>query len=305
MRRVIGKANLREAIKGMQRMFFFVAAACWIAAAIPAPALADESVCCPDHVWIACGEQIRQINGSLTQRYLLKSSEENRPPCFSGLSWEAYYRLYGGAVSEKRYRHVPMRCRDGEPYLDVNCRTNARLELIVVGRCGRRRFTAQTQHVVFGKASDGKQEQSLSLSELPSDLRRINLQPSRRNYYMQTGRAYRFAYQGNGGAVVSFEVLEEDRPLQLDLALAPDGTVAYAPAHDPRLDRNSPYEFKEVVMLAREVTGEREYATTFTMLLHRSYSAHLRRRPGLVVFAGAAALVAGLVAVLKGRPWYR
>jgi hypothetical protein len=299
------KTNSGMAYGGVRCVLLCLAACCLVAAAWPSRLPADEAAACPDHVWITCGEQIRLTDGSLTQRYGLKSNGGNSAPCTPDIRWEAYYRLIDGTLPGNGYRRVPLECGEGTPRLEINCRTNARLELIVVGRCSGRRFTAQLRHALFGKASAGRPVQSASPDDPPGDLRRLELQPSRRNFYMQTGDTYRFAYHGNAGAVETVEVLEEGRPLPLDLVLAPDGSVDYTPAHDPRLDRKSPYTFKETVLLAREVAEDRAYVTTFTLLLHRSYGAHLKSVPGLAVFAGAAVLVGGCVAVRKRRPWYR
>ena len=260
---------------------------------------------CPDHIWIACGEQIRLPDGSVTQHYWLRSDSKKRLRRLSNIQWEAYYRLTDGTTPAKGYCKVPLECSEGAPHLKINCRTNARLELIVVGRCGGKHFSAQLRHALFGKASAVKQNHSMQFSDLPADLRQLNLQPASRNYYMQTGGTYRFTYRGDAGAVLSVAVLEEGQRLPLDLNLSLDETLAYTPAHDPRLDRSGPYEFKETVLLAREVSGDREYAATYTLQLHRSYIAHRRLFPGLVVLAGAAALIVGLVAVFKRRPWYR
>ncbi len=260
---------------------------------------------CPDVVWITCGEQTRRTDGSITQHYWLRSNSENRLQCFPDLQWEAYYRLTDGDGLEEGYSRVPLTCSGGVPNLEINCRTNARLELTLVGHCGGKHYTAQLQHALFGKASAGKHAPSERFGELPAGLRRWNLKPSRRNTYQQTGDTYHFIYHGNAGSVESVSVLEKGRRLPEDLSLARDGNLVYTPAHDPHLDRSSPYEVKETVLLAREAAEGWEYLTTFTLLLHRSYSAHLKRLHGCLLFAGMAVLAAGFTVIFKRRPWYR
>ena len=271
---------------------------------IPVQSQADCLAACPDHVWITCGAQNRMTDGSITQDYRL-SSGDDLPMCPPEIRWEAYYRLMDGDGLEEGYSRVPLTCSDGVLHLEINCRTNARLELAVVGHCGDNHYTAQLQHALFGKASPGTNEPSERTGGLPAGLRRWDLKPSRRNTYMQTGETYHFTYHGKVEAVQAVNVLEKGRMLPQDFGLTPDGILAYTPVHDAHLDGASPYEFKETVLSAREVMEGREYVTTFTLLLHRSYSAHLKRLPGFALFSAMAMLAAGFTVIFKRRPWYR
>lgn len=268
---------------------------------VAGPAVADDA--CPAYIWITCGEQIRQKDGSLTQRYYVGHNEEIRLDGNRGLDLEAFCLFDNRSPEDKGYSKLPIACDSGKRYLDINCRANAHLELFVVGTCGGKRFMAQTAHSLFGKAFPATQKEAASMAELPDDLPRLRLRPSRRNYYMQTGIPYQFSYTGKGGAPKIADIIENQKRL-LSIPLAPGDVLTYTPPQDPELDRTGPYDFKETVLLVNETAAGIDYATTFTLLLHRSYTAHLQLLPGVTLFGLTAALTLFVVLMHKRRPWY-
>ena len=274
-----------------------------------AQAVADTE--CPTYVWIDYAEQVREKNGSLTQRYYIRNSGDIWPDCAHCPDFQAFYRLNGRPSPKKHpyrfdrfspkagYYRTSITCDNGELYLDINFRTNARIELYIAGTCGRKKFLAQIAHPLFGKAPSGETRTQWPVAGLPADLPRLCLQPSRHNFYMQTGQTYQFSYTGKGTAVKSMSILENHKRLA-DVAMSPSGVFAYTPPHDPQLDRVGPYDVKETVALVEEATSDWDYATTHTLLLHRSFFAHLRLLPGLVLF-GVTIMVFAVIVGYKRK----
>lgn len=147
----------------------FSALACGLAFS---PAVADTG--CPAYIWIDCGKQVREKDGSLTQRYHVRDNGDVWPDCSHIPGFQAFYRLLDRSSPKKYpyrfdrsfpdadYYRAPITCEGGELYLDINSRTNVRIELYIYGTCGRKKLLAQIAHPLFGKApSDETQPQGL------------------------------------------------------------------------------------------------------------------------------------------------
>ncbi len=296
----------------MNRTLYLLSAWCLLAAVCPFenhPVSAADG--CPAYLWIACGDQTREKDGSVTQRYQILTNGGSWPDCRSDAGLHAVYTAAGRYSPAKGYhgmpvyRRVPVVCTGDEAYLDINARANTLIDLYVYGVCGGKRFMAQTNHPLYGRASSEIRPLEQPAATLPGDIPRLLLEPSRRRYHMQTGQTYRFTYTGGGRAVQSATIIEDQKPVE-QIAVTPAGALEYTPAHDPDLDRSGAYDTKEAVVLVEEAgDGGGRFATTFTLLLHRSIYAHSRLSPGLALFAATAAAVLVLVLANKRRPWYR
>jgi hypothetical protein len=255
-----------------------------------------EATECPKCIWIECGEQIREKNGSLTQRYHIRNSDNSCLDCTHSSYLQALYRFHCRSASSKKpyrfdrsfpkagYWQAVITCDNGELYLDINSRTDTRIELYVFGTRGRKKLLAHISHFLFGKASPSDETRAHGpVAQLPADLPRLCLHPSCRNYYMQTGQTYQFTYTCKSTMAKTMSILENQKHLT-EVAVSPKGTFDYMPPHDRQLDRAGPHEFKETVALIEETTAEWDYASTCTLLLNRSYLGHLRRLPGHILF---------------------
>ena len=166
----------------------------------------------------------------------------------------------------------------------------------MVASCGRKQFLAHVIHPIFGKAPCEKPVQQ-GTAQLPRDLPQLSLGSKSRVTYMQTGRPYRFKYISKGTAGQTVSIFENQRQIA-SLPVSDDGGFAYTPPHDPKLDRSGPHDYKQTVVLVEETAAD--YAATQTLLLHRSYLAHNRLKPGLILFS-ATILVFSLTAVFKRK----
>ncbi|QTA90826.1 BadF/BadG/BcrA/BcrD ATPase family protein [Desulfonema magnum] len=70
--------------------------------------------------------------------------------------------------------------------------------------------------------------------------------------------------------------------------------------HDPGLDKSGPQARKESLILIEETADGTDYATTFTLLLHRSLTGHLKLVPGLMLL-GITAIITALFVIYKRR----
>ena len=260
---------------------------------------------CPQSLWLSLGERTRLSDGSLSQRYHLRRSGTGWPEDTLTPQLQAFYRLSGRNSSGQGLFPAPVTCREGDCSLDIRSTTFARFEVYVVGTCGQRRFMAQTVQTLFGKSSIAQPSVSESFNDPLMDLPQLSLTPSPSDYYMQTGRNYQFNYSGLGGGGVTVAVIEEHQRPVMALTMHSTGDFTYTPPHDARLDRLGQQAFKETVLLIEEFADNRQYATTFTLALHRSRLAHMSLLPGIGLFSLTAIVVLALVLALKKRPWYR
>ena len=287
------------------RMMFVLVALAHAATAFPVDAQNGGAVNCPAYVRVSCGKQIRHKNGAVTQRYHLCTDNPAGLACDARVECQAFYRFDHGIRPEEIFYQAPIACDGGGRHVDIYCSTNATLELIVVGRCGRKGYTSQIVHGLFGKAASAEMVGGARAGALPADLPRLHLRSSRHNAYMQTGQTYHFIYHGRDNAKVALSVFEEGRRLAEPFILGPDDDFAFTPAHDHRLERSGPYALKETVAVVQEETVETRHATSFTLLLHRSYTARLRLLPGLLVLCVAVAASIVMAFAFKRRSWYR
>jgi hypothetical protein len=275
------------------------------------PAIANIE--CPTYIWIDCGKQTREKDGSITQRYNIRSNVDGWTNGTESSDYQAFYRLdaksskskspycFDRSFPETGYYNIPVTCADGELYLDINSATNARLELYVHRICDGKKLSARIVHPLFGRASsDDEPRIQGPVMSIPADLPRLYLPPFFQNYYMQTGQSYPFGYTDRGATVKTMSILENRKHIA-DIVRAPDGTFVYKPLHDPKLDSTGPYDFKEAIAMVKETAAGWDYVTTYTLLLHRSYIAHLKLLPGLVLFGVTAALFAVIVGCKRKR----
>ncbi len=265
---------------------------------------ANAGTQCPTHIWIDCGEQTREKNGAVTQRYYIRNSDDICRNCTQPPDYKAFYRLksstpkkpyrFDRSFPEADYSCALIRCDNGELYMDITSETNSHVQLYVYGTCGRKKLSAQITHPLFGKAPSEKKRTQEPVARLPEGFPTLNLHAAPRNFYMQTGQTYQFTYAGKGTTVSTMSILENHKQLA-KVAVSPGGIFAYTPPHDPQLDRNGPNEVKETVALVEETTPQWDFATTHTLLLHRSYLAHLRLLPGLALFGVTILLFAAIV----------
>ncbi len=241
---------------------------------------------CPAYLWIAYGPQIKEKDGSLTQRFYIQapngrlnetSAKEMKLTAF-------YLSRRARAKGPSLGRPLAVQYQHGAPYLDINIGRFSRIELHVSAACGRQRYRATTVIFLFGKS--GKK----TINPLPPSpgLRPpqpyIHLRPERGHYWMQTGQNFRFVYQGGGKDPGMARVMEDRRTVG-SIALDPQGAFSYTPPHDPKLDRAEPSAFKQTVLLLSEATPQGTVVSTFTLLLHRSRYGRHQMLPGLALFA--------------------
>lgn len=274
---------------------------------------------CPAYIWIDCSKQTREKDGSITQRYNIRSDADGWADGTEGSDYQAFYRLdikfsksksksksknpyrFDRSFPETGYYNIPVTYADGELYLDINSTANARVELYVYKTCDGKKLSARIVHPLFGKAaSEDEPPIQGPVVSIPADLPRLYLPPFFQNYYMQTGQSYPFGYTDKGTTVKTMSILENRKHIA-DIVRAPDGTFVYKPLHDPKLDNTGPYDFKEAVAMVKETATGWDYVTTYTLLLHRSYIAHLELLPGLVLFGVTAALFTVVVVCKRKR----
>jgi hypothetical protein len=260
---------------------------------------------CPPYIWLAFGEQSRLPDGSVRQHYHIRKSGTSLPESTMSHGLQAFYRLGSRTTQGQDFFPAPVVCREGDCSLDITSSTTARLEVYVVGTCENRHFMAQTVQALFGKAGASPTSAPALLSNPIVDLPHLSLAPSYSDYYMQTGQTYNFSYAGHGSAAETVSVFERQQRLAAAVTLEPTGDFAFTPSRDPGLDSTGPQASKETVLLIQETANNRGYATTFTLLLHRSRSAQLQLLPGGILFGLTAAAILALVIVMKKRPWYR
>ncbi len=267
---------------------------------------------CPQYVWIDCAQQSRHKNGALTQYYHIRHNADIRPNCLDAEDYKVLYRFrirskpkrhpYGfDLVTPKDgYYSTPIICDKDGLYFTIKSEGNNIVEVFVVVSCGRKQFLAHVIHPIFGKAPHEKPVQK-GVAQLPQGLPRLRLGPkfSVRSMYMQTGRTYRFEYMSKDSTAKSVSIIENQQHMA-SLTVSDDGTFAYTPPHDPKLDRSGPYDYKQTVVLVEETGAKREYAATQTLLLHRSYTARNRLKPGLMLF-GAVFLAVSLIVVFNRK----
>ena len=259
---------------------------------------------CAAYLWIAYGRQTRHPDGSVTQRYHIRSDRALWPDGDACGDLQAFYRASSRSdQAEWGYHTAAVVCSRGDAYLDITSKTNTRIDLHVVGTCGNSQWTAHTAHPLFGKASPDTREPSARTVDLPQGVVRLRLRPSRHTYYMQTGNPYHFDYSDNDGTIESAIIIENRKRIaQIDLL--PGNVLSYTPPHDPNLDRCGHYATKETIVLVKETATDRTYADTFTLLLHRSVYSYHRLPPGVILFSAAACVVLVLVIIYRRRPWY-
>lgn len=283
------------------------AVATWCLWSIPVLLHAEATLTdnhCAAYLWIAFGRQVRQPDGSLTQRYHIRSNRTLWPNGDDCGDLQAFYRLNSRSVQTPRgYCSAPVICNQGDAYLDITSKTNARIDLYMVGTCGRRQWTAHTTHPLFGKASPDTREPSVRTADLPDGVARLRLRPSRHTPYMQTGTPYYFDCTGNDGTMKSAVIIENQKRIA-ELDILPGNVVAYTPPHDPNLDRAGHYATKEILVLVEATGKDRTHTDTFTLQLHRTVRGHHRLLPGIILFSAAGSVVLALVITRKRRPWY-
>ncbi len=283
---------------------------CWPVIATPQP-VNETKTPCPQYIWVDCSEEKRQTNGAVGQYYYIRHAGDAPRDCVNISDYTALYRFYERSAPKKyRYRYdrlapangcyeAPVQCRNGELYFEISSPNNVMVEVFVIGTCGRRHFLAQVLHPLFGKASTENAPLERPLADLPEDLPRMRLGQSPFVTYMQTGQTYHFDYDPKGAGAGRVTVLEQQEPLAT-FVMSETGTFAYTPPHDPKLDRAGPRQYKQTVVLVEETAAGREYATTQTLLLHRSYVAHRRLTPGLLLF-GTILATLSIIVVFKGK----
>lgn len=283
------------------------AAAIWCLCATPVLLHAEGPLTDNDraaYIWISYGRQTRQPDGSVTQRYHIRSTGILWPDGGACGALQAFYQVNSRFDQVARgYYPVPILCRQGDACLDITSRANVRIDLYVVGTCGHRQYTAHTTQSLAGKASPDTRKSSARTVDLPGGAARLRLRPSRYTYYMQTGVPYIFDFSGNDGTMKSAVVLENQKCIA-ELDFLPGNAVTYIPPHDPNLDRAGHYATKETIVLVKETSTDRMHADTYTLLLHRPVYGHCRLLPGIILFSAGGCVVLALAIAFRRRPWY-
>ena len=266
---------------------------------------------CPQYIWIDCREQTRQTNGSVSQYYYIRHAGGAPTDCAHRPVYKALYRFrersapkkyryrYDRLLPETGYYRAPVTCGNGALYFEIASENNVVAEVFVTGTCGRRQFLAQVLHPLFGKALTGQSSLQRPLADLPENLPRIDLGPSPFVTYMQTGQTYHFDYHHKGSEAGRVSILDKQQPIAAP-AMSEIGAFTYTPPHDPKLDQAGPHRYKQTVALVEENTEEWVYATTHTLLLHRSYVANRRLTPGLILF-GAILSALSIIVLFRGK----
>ncbi len=282
---------------------------------------------CPPFIRISYGDLITERDGSLTLRLFIRTPHASSvlPDGGTNLKLNAFYETEClSSEGPRHYYRTSVKCNNGVPYVDINSGVSSRIELTVSGTCGNRQYRAQTVFCLFGISGMETANSMSPLGHLEVEKPFIHLIPDPSHRWMQTGETYRFAYKkgGNGSRVA--DVFENERHLET-LDVDPAGRFIYKPPHDRNLDRAGRSAHKEVVLLIkeqaftgtavtvrnhdgagyiRESTGKDEYASTFTLLLHRSYYGHRKLLPGIALFL-LTATVTALAVIQKRRafPW--
>ena len=159
-------------------------------------------------------------------------------------------------------------------------------------------YKAQTLCFLFGNSGRATTDSAQEIRQVAERKPYFHLAPKDSHYWMQTGETYRFDYEAAGTSDRVLRIFENQRHVE---TLEPDATggFAYKPSHDPDLDTSGYQAYKEVVLLIEESTGQSEYASTFTMVLHRSRYGNQKLLPGIALFFLTGTLVA--LAVIHTR----
>ena len=257
---------------------------------------------CPGYIWISPGEQFREKNGAATQRYYVRSHAGEDACSNTGSRLQAYCRLTSTVVSHPdEYQPVPVQYQNGSAFVDIQAQTNARVDLCIYGQCSNRSYTARTSQPLYGAAQTPPNDQKDPGIPLPADMPRLELEQTRHTFFLQTGQPYHFDYISKSGLATTAAIIKKGARVQT-LALTPEHHLAYTPPHDPELDNAGSYATGETLILVDEPSGDTPCTVTFTLLLHRSLSAHYRLWPGVLLLFAAAGVTLVPV-IIKWRAW--
>ncbi len=261
---------------------------------------------CPPYIWISLGEQTRKKDGALVQRYHVRSDNGASEKFDESIDLRAFYRLSDYASRKVEIYAATITKSDNKVFLDIESATNSRVWLFVVGECQDRFYTAQIANSIFGRAASDSRKPGRLAEDFPPNWPRLHPKPSRLDYYMQTGHAYRFNYSAKGSEVKKARILENGK-VQEQVALGQGGDLAFTPPHDISLDRAGSYAHKETVVLVQEAADGKVFSTTHTLVLHRAIYAHSNLNQGLILLGATVALFS-LFVVYKRRfgndPWF-
>ena len=261
---------------------------------------------CPARIWISPGEQTTKKNGGMIQRYHIRNDRDEWGKIEEKIGLQAIYSLKYYSSAGVEYYHVPIQRNGDDVFLDVECDANAMIRLFVAGACEDTCYAAQVATPLFGRAAKGSGKPGMLAEGFPENRPRLRLKPSRRDYYMQTGRDYLFEYSAKGPDANMAEILENGK-VREQIALGPDGKFACTPLHDMALDRAGSRARKETVVSIREEADGKAYSSTHTLVLHRSVTAHLDLSQGLVLLGATFALFAMFVVYKRrfgNKPWF-
>lgn len=254
----------------------------------PSEALAAD---CPACIWIDYGEQTRRRDGGVVRRHRIRGDRDEAD--LGGLGLEARVRflhIEGLDTWKPTDYRIPVECDPGGCHLDISASANTGMELYVHGTCQDKgspeatNYLAQTRYTLYGNADPTPPSLPIPEENRPDTPPHLDLSPIHRGGYLMTGNRYDFSYRAVPGAVATAKIREKGRILA-DLEMAPDGTFSYTPPHDPHLDKAGAHAGKETVVWVE--ADKPHWSVTHTLYLHRSFSAHLRQQPGLLVFGGS------------------
>ncbi len=257
---------------------------------------------------IAYGRQVKEKDGSVTQRFYIKSSNGTRQISNHSLGYgvEAFYTTGGPREKGKeKYIQADVKYIDDACYLDINAGSFEQINLYVTGRFGRKHFMAQTTCFLFGNAinviSKGKDKTKLS-NNFDTHMPRLFLKPERHHYWMQTGETYTFIYKGMHEAQNTVEVIDNLRSVQT-IETDQDSAFSYTPPHDRELNWAAHDAVKEIFFLIKESSVNGEYTTAYTLLLHRSRFGNHRLLAGVLLFS-VTGLTAIFISILRRRRFH-
>lgn len=276
---------------------------------------------CPDYVWIDFGREIREKSGALTRQYHLRlagSREDGTAfQCSDIDDWQPRCRLSDrsrsnplpdGPLPGDNWYYVPMACEAQDGTMAITTPVATRLQLVVTGSCvdrqGRHQYVAQTDQSLIGRAASARQTERTP-AEPPSEwMPMLYLQPSRTNYYMQTGLPYYFSFSGDIDSYERLVIIEDGQRLPQGARPSVEGTLtentfSYTSMHDRRLERSGPHAVKTLVLLLETLSGVDHQHTTFSLQLHRSITANIKPRAGALLFGIAAFLTLSAVLVYR------
>lgn len=254
-------------------------------------------------IWLDLGEQQRQRDDVITQRYHIHSHPTGLIASQCDTVQIVYWPGDRSGPSDRAYE-LAMQCNGEDCFVDLRCEGFIYLVLAVRAECEGDILIAQTVHSLYAKGASSTARPEGAILENFVLLPSLSLRQESAHYYLQTGETYHLhyarplKYAAGGGKSAPREALllsPDGAVLGQACALSAQSDCVYIPAHDRDLDRSGSKPTKAAILLVRDLVQGQPYTTTLTMHLHRSRYAHLHLPAGLTLFGLTALLILGIV----------